>query len=193
MSGSNLYVGGAFTNAAGMATADYVAEWSGSAWSALGSNGSGDGSLNDTVEALAVSGSNLYVSGLFSDAEGIATADRVAEWNGGGWSGLGAARFGNGPSNWYVGVLALSTSDLYVGGFFNNAAGILEADNVARWTPGSTVVRKPDGRIRLGSGAFVGNNVYNTTGANQTKKGSAPKGHSITFGISIQNDGRRAR
>lgn len=53
--------------------------------------------------------------------------------------------------------------------------------------------RRPDGRIRLGtSGAYVGNNVYNTTGAGQSKTGSAKKGKTITFGISIQNDGTGA-
>jgi hypothetical protein len=48
--------------------------------------------------------------------------------------------------------------------------------------------KKPDGRIRKGSGSFIGNNVYNTTGLNQTKSGSAARGATITFGISIQND-----
>ena len=52
--------------------ADYIAKWNGSAWSALGSNGSGDGALNTDVDALAVSGSDLYVGGDFTDAAGIA-------------------------------------------------------------------------------------------------------------------------
>jgi hypothetical protein len=55
------------------------------------------------------------------------------------------------------------------------------------------VVRRPDGRIRVGkSGAFIGDNVYNTTGAAQSRTGSARKGRTITFGISIQNDGSAA-
>ncbi len=193
VSGSNLYVGGAFTNAAGMLTADNIAEWNGSAWSALGSNGAGDGAIDDSVDALAVSGSDLYVSGLFSDAAGIATADLVAEWNGSAWSALGSNGSGDGAiqglADALVDALAVSGSNLYVGGYFTNAAGIHEADYVALWSPGSTVVRKPDARIRLGTAAYAGNNIYNTTGANQTRKGSATKGHSVTFGISIQNDG----
>ena len=51
--------------------------------------------------------------------------------------------------------------------------------------PGSL---SPDGRIRKGTGAFVGNNVYNTTGLNQTKTGAKLRGYTIKFGISIQND-----
>ena len=55
------------------------------------------------------------------------------------------------------------------------------------------VVRRPDGRIRLGtSGAYIGDNVYNTTGVGQTVIGSAKKGKTITVGISVQNDGTAA-
>ena len=39
VSGTTVYIGGGFTNVAGIATADYVAKWNGSTWSALGSNG----------------------------------------------------------------------------------------------------------------------------------------------------------
>ena len=48
---------------------------------------------------------------------------------------------------------------------------------------------RPDGRISKGSGSYVGNNVYNTTGANQTKAANAARGTTVTFRISIQNDG----
>ena len=75
-----------------------------------------------------------------------------------------------------------------LGGDFLDAAGIAEADYVAKWDLGSAVVCTPDGRIRFGTGAFVGDNVYNTTGVGQSKTGSATRGRSVTFGISIQND-----
>lgn len=49
---------------------------------------------------------------------------------------------------------------------------------------------RPDGRIRKGaSGPQVGDNIYNTVGAGQTRTGSARAGRSLTFRISIQNDG----
>ncbi|MEP7379436.1 MAG: fibronectin type III domain-containing protein [Chloroflexota bacterium] len=51
---------------------------------------------------------------------------------------------------------------------------------------------KPDGRIRLGTGTFIGNNIYNTTGLNQAKTGAKLRGATIKFGISIQNDGSSA-
>ena len=59
ISGSDVYVGGRFTNAAGIATADRLARWNGAAWSALGSNGAGDGAFSARVSDMDISGSNL--------------------------------------------------------------------------------------------------------------------------------------
>ena len=66
-SGGNLFVGGAFTQAcgnpacsAGNLTVNHVAQWNGASWSSLGSG------VNDTVNALAVSGGSLFVGGAFT-------------------------------------------------------------------------------------------------------------------------------
>jgi hypothetical protein len=48
---------------------------------------------------------------------------------------------------------------------------------------------QPDGRIRLGTGASLGNDVYNTTGAGQKIVTSASKGRFVTFRVAIGNDG----
>ena len=61
VSGSDLYAGGAFTTAGGVA-ANHIAKWNGSRWSALGSGSDGP------VYALAVSGSNLNAGGDFTIA-----------------------------------------------------------------------------------------------------------------------------
>jgi hypothetical protein len=47
---------------------------------------------------------------------------------------------------------------------------------------------RPDARIRRGAGALVGNNLYNTTGLNQTRSGAAGPGQTITYFVSAQND-----
>jgi hypothetical protein len=63
---------------------------------------------------------------------------------------------------------------------------------------GTAAVHQPDGRIRLGSGAFVGNNVFNTTGAHQTSSTlmlvptTSPAYLRFTFAISIRNAGSAA-
>ncbi len=109
VSGANLYAGGVFTTANGIA-ANYIAQWDGSSWTALGSG------LNSTVYALAVSGSDLYVGGNFTTAGGSA-ANYIAQWDGSSWTTLGSGLNGS------VVALAVSGSDLYAGGYFGTAGG----------------------------------------------------------------------
>ena len=47
---------------------------------------------------------------------------------------------------------------------------------------------RPDGRIRRGTGAPVGNDVYSTTGAGQTRTGTAARRQSVSYYVSAQND-----
>jgi hypothetical protein len=67
VSGSDLYVGGYFTNAGGSA-ANCIAKWDGANWTTLGSG------IKGQVQALAVQGSDLYVGGTFATAGGKASA-----------------------------------------------------------------------------------------------------------------------
>ena len=74
-SSGNLYAGGDFTTAGGVA-ANGIAQWDGSSWSALGSG------LGNAVRALAVDSSgNLYAGGAFTTAGGV-TANRIVKWVG---------------------------------------------------------------------------------------------------------------
>jgi hypothetical protein len=56
------------------------------------------------------------------------------------------------------------------------------------FAPLDAAAARPDARIRRGAGPLAGNDIYNTTGAGQTRTGSAARGHSVTFYASIQND-----
>lgn len=133
VSGTDVYVGGYFRNAAGIAAADYIARWDGQQWHALGANRNGDGVLNDAVTAIAVSGTDVYVGGWFTNAAGIATADHIAKWDGTNWHALGSNGSGDGAINSGVAAIAVSATGVYAGGFFENAAGIFAADYIARW------------------------------------------------------------
>jgi hypothetical protein len=122
----NVYIGGNFT-VAGDIVANRVAKWNGSNWSALdsGIGGAGPGGSNPYVNALAVSGNDLYVGGYFTNAGGI-LANRIAKWDGNSWSALGSGMNGG------VFGLAAIGSDVYAGGDFNSAGGIAAA-RIARW------------------------------------------------------------
>jgi Rax2 C-terminal beta propeller domain len=132
VSGSDLYLGGLFTTATNSGgatvTANRIAKWNGSNWSALGSG------VNNSVDALAVSGSDLYVGGFFTTATngggGTVTVNRVAKWNGSSWSALGSGM----PDR--VLALAVAGSNVYAGGYFTTAGGI-GATNIARWNGNS--------------------------------------------------------
>jgi hypothetical protein len=128
VNGNSLYVGGFFDAVCGNAacnsgnlTVNNIAQWNGaaSAWSPLGNGVNSFG-----VQALAVSGTNLFVGGTFTQACGNAacnngnvTVNNIAQWNGSTWSALGS-----GLDN-AVWALAASEHNLYVGGNFSTAGG----------------------------------------------------------------------
>jgi hypothetical protein len=72
--GTNLYAGGYLITAGGL-PANHIAQWNGSAWSALGSG------VNDSVRALAAYGADhLFVGGNFSQA-GTNVSPYIAQAN----------------------------------------------------------------------------------------------------------------
>src|SRR5258708_19636873 len=66
--------------------------------------------MDGSVSALAVSGNDLYATGYFSTAGGVA-ANGIAKWDGSSWSALGS-----GVGSGFVGSpVAVSGSNVYVG------------------------------------------------------------------------------
>ncbi len=62
--------------------------------------------------------------------------------------------------------------------------------NVTAQFDGAAPAFQPDGLIRNhGGGSFVGENIYNLTGAGQTATTRAPVGTTMTFDVRVQNDG----
>ena len=139
--GPVLYAGGDFSTAGGV-TVNHVAEWDGSAWSAL--TGPWDTGVSAWVRALTVhddgTGPALYAGGEFETAGGV-TVNYVAKWDGSAWSALsgpaGTGLDGTGPDyNPPVNALAVyddgSGPALYAGGTFERAGGVTVND-IARW------------------------------------------------------------
>lgn len=148
VNGSDVYVGGVFTNAGGV-SANSIARWNGSSWSALGSG------VNGSVSAIAFIGSDVYVGGNFTTAGGV-TAFHIAKWNGASWSALPGS-FAGLINNFFVSALAVRGSDLYVGGSFF-AGG--NATNIARFSGGQWFPLGLSVNDRVLTIAINGSNIY---------------------------------
>jgi len=132
--GPALYAGGYFTGAGGV-TANRIAKWDGTEWSAL--EGPAGNGMDGAVSALTTyddgTGPALYAGGFFELAGGV-PANNIAKWDGTEWSALEGPS-GNGMNSI---VLALTTYDdgtgpaLYAGGSFITAGGV-SANNIAKW------------------------------------------------------------
>ncbi|MDX6515622.1 MAG: hypothetical protein QOH73_1288 [Gaiellaceae bacterium] len=137
-----LYVGGSFTNAGGIASADRIAKWDGTKWSALGTTPLGTGS----VFAIATYAGKVYAGGTFVNAGGQAAADYLAVFDGVSWKPFCNSTTRPAFDAAALQVLALQVvgSTLYVGGTFQNAnsdrrADYLIACDLATGTPSVTV------------------------------------------------------
>ncbi|MGB8658315.1 MAG: hypothetical protein WCE90_11115 [Candidatus Zixiibacteriota bacterium] len=96
-----LIAGGAFTHAGGV-SANRIASWDGSSWSALGSG------MDNSVYALAVYDNKLIAGGWFTTAGGV-SANYIASWDGYSWSPLGSGMNGD------VYALAVYDNELIAG------------------------------------------------------------------------------
>ncbi|MCX7929955.1 MAG: hypothetical protein N2663_04475 [Chlorobi bacterium] len=81
--GSDLYVGGAFSDIDGIAGTSGIARWDGNQWHALG-DGTGEGN----VSVIFTDGTDVYVGGSFRRAGQIRTS-AIARWDGTQWHALG--------------------------------------------------------------------------------------------------------
>jgi len=120
----DLYAGGEFTLAGGVANTARIAKWNGTVWTPLSTG------LNNAVTALAFApNGELYIGGLFTNA----AYPYLCKWNGSAFSVVGT----NTDIGGSVYSLAFDANGyLYVGGGFTNAGGIANADYIARWGGG---------------------------------------------------------
>jgi hypothetical protein len=123
ISGTNIFIGGLFTSISGV-PANNVAKWNGVAWSSLTTGTNGE------VLVVEASASSIYVGGSFTTVGGnIARA--IALWNDSttSWATLGTTF---GADNGAVYAIAISGSNVYVGGNFTSIRGI-SANRIALW------------------------------------------------------------
>lgn len=128
-----LYVWGYFHDLGGDPTADWIAAWDpeSETWSGLGSDGAGDGAIEDVVWDVTFAAGEVLVAGSFVDAAGDPGADYLAAYDPAThtWSQIG------GPSALDASVRSVAARDgkIWVGGSFHAAGGDPGADWVAVW------------------------------------------------------------
>ncbi|MEI7987742.1 MAG: discoidin domain-containing protein [Chloroflexota bacterium] len=116
-----LYVGGDFITADGL-SANRIAKWNGSNWSAVGTG------MDAAVYAILMGENGLvYAGGAFTTADGM-NANHIAVWDGIVWNALGQGMNGD------VLCLALDKAGyLLAGGTFTTADGLSMMDSLAEW------------------------------------------------------------
>ena len=171
--GSDLYVGGTFTATADgtVTNLNNIAKYSGGTWSALTNHG-----LNKPVDALAVMGSDLYVGGYFTaTADGTVTnLNNIAKYSGGVWSAL--AHDGLNVSVSGVLALAVTGSDLYVGGDFSQTADgtVTNLVGIAKYSGGGTWSALANNGLGgdVDALAVIGSDLYVGGDFDQTRDGT---------------------
>jgi outer membrane protein assembly factor BamB len=152
IAGGSIYVGGGFTKINSVA-ANGVARWNGIGWLPLGS-GVSNGPFASSASSLAYDGTNLFVGGNFTSAGGV-SANRIASWDGAGWSSLGAGMTGstyNGASA--VDSIGIGNGLLCAGGNFLTAGGDSNVRHFAvwngtNWSSLGTPIGFADGQFRF--------------------------------------------
>jgi hypothetical protein len=82
VAGSNVYVGGHFTEAGGIDIGQNIARWDGNTWHALGTG------LGGMIERVVVIGPDVFVGGSFLGTPGDTNTKRIARWDGTSWNSL---------------------------------------------------------------------------------------------------------
>jgi hypothetical protein len=128
--GADLFLGGDFTDFAGIAAADRIAKWDAAsqAWEALAPAGATDGLITaGTIYNIAVDAGVVYVGGKYTVDTGAVDCDNLSTFTTATntWSGFGTC-----PSNQLIvptktvyTVEKIPGGPLYVGGNFLNADG----------------------------------------------------------------------
>ena len=207
---NRLYVGGTFTGMNGVAGRDYIAVYDPSTdtWANVG----GASDLNAQVLTLTFDAAgNLLVGGAFTNVDGIGDADYIALWDGAAWNAIGqpdqVPAFITRVDTIHVDV---DTGDYYIGGVFDDWAGIANADNIVRWDISATTYvaistgaddevtvitqRNNGGDIYVGGGynnigGVAADGLAIWDGSNFTKLGDLAGGNAIAFDMLFTVDG----
>lgn len=147
--GNDLVFGGTFTEVNSV-SANRIAKWDGSTWSALGSG------LDGFVSCMEVYNNELYVAGDFTMAGGVSVS-HIAKWDGSSWSDVDGGMTG---SSGFIHDMVVHDGKLYVCGQFGEIGGST-SDNFAYWDGTSwTGINYPHPESMFRSIAVYNNEIY---------------------------------
>lgn len=157
-----IYVGGNFTNAGGVAAADYLARWNpvSEAWEAVGNPTAGSAVVNAIHSIAFDANGDLYVGGNFTAIGGIIDADRIAKFT------VSTATWSKvvGRANANVYAIAISPDGLvYIGGDFTSVGDQFDPLNPPVPIPGTSAngIAYYDGAAWYQPGAGMGSGQVN--------------------------------
>lgn len=127
---NDYYFGGDFLNLGGVAAADYLGMWDGSAYSDVGGV-----TPNGAVYDLIFYNNELHLAGNFTDLAGLTGADYIARFNGYEFEALQT-----GLQNYGVEMRVSPDNLLYVVGAFTSVSGIANVESIVAWNGTSWIV-----------------------------------------------------
>ena len=180
ITGEGPYVGcSSILKIAGITGLDYLAKWGGTSvgWTSVGNTGD----INGNVYSIAFgpSGDGPYIGGGFSNVAGITGLNSLALWTGSSWTSVS----GNTGDFNFAGIYSIAFKQNgdgpYIGGFFQDIAGITGLNGLAKWggtSIGWTSISGNTGDIREfdqvnsiifspnGDGPYIGGNLFQIAG-----------------------------
>ncbi len=163
-SGEKLFAGGSAENLGGNSAIDFIGAYdtNTNTWSALGA-GIDAGPVNAFITKIFPwddgSGEKLYVSGQFSTAGGMSSANSFAAWNGTSWESLGA-EFTDSDFRVIYDALPLDLDGngekLYLAGGFFQIGDVPNTNGLAIYDGSSYTVWGNGTGLPFGQSAFIG-------------------------------------
>ena len=181
---NNVYVGGVFSDAGGVADTKNIAMWtpvgaSGS-WYSVG--GGLTEPYNAICKTIVINSGNIYVGGQFTQVGPVTTVNNIAIWNGINWSTNLNGGLTGGIATICNSIVVISSGNFYAGGIFTDAGGVT-VSNIARWDGFSwnDLSDGLNGECYSISYESVTNKIY--VGGNFTTAGGDPAGNIARWNI----------
>jgi len=128
--GDGPYVGGDFTDVAGITGLSKLAKWTGSSWTSISGNTADNPGIVYSI-AFDGNGDGPYIGGAFEDLSGITGLNNLAKWSGSSWTSV-SGNTGNFNSDVNTIAFAQNDNGPYIGGDFY-IGGITGINNLAKY------------------------------------------------------------